>query len=171
MQIPNINMIVAMDLNRVIGNGGSIPWQGKIKSDAAHFRKTTIGKTVVMGRKTWDSLPPEFRPLPGRRNIVLTRKNSNDLPKNYYTLRDLATVISVAMAEEVWIIGGSEIYSLFLPYARRLVITHINAHFSGDVLFPSLPYTWRMNRVIETTQTRPGDHLEYEIFEYIQTLP
>ncbi|MDT0603230.1 type 3 dihydrofolate reductase [Thalassotalea sp. W431] len=124
-------MIVAHANNRIIGKDNDMPWH--LPADLAYFKKTTLGKPVVMGRKTYESIG---RPLPGRQNIVISRD------KNYQA-EGVTTVTSVEQAlqqagdvEEVMVIGGGAIYQHCLPAADRLYITHINAEIEGDTQFP-----------------------------------
>ena len=130
-----------MARNRVIGRDGRLPWH--LPEDMAHFRRTTAGATVIMGRKTWDSLPPKFRPLPGRRNIVVTR-NAGWQADGAEAVRSLAAAIEAAASDaepgtRAWIIGGAEIYAQALPLADELLLTEIARDFDGDSLFPALP--------------------------------
>lgn len=116
-----ITIIAAMDKKGLIGAGDKLPWH--LPSDLRFFRDTTLGQTVVMGSKTYASLG---RPLPNRKNIVLSRSGE-------YTVKD---VIAMAASENVFIIGGAEVYKIFIPFADRMIITHIDAEFQGDVYFP-----------------------------------
>jgi dihydrofolate reductase len=134
---------VARARNGVIGRGGALPW--RLKSDMALFKATTLGKPVIMGRKTWESLPR--RPLPGRLNIVLTRDGSyEELGKAKGALVcerfDDAVQIAREQAEddgvgEVCVIGGADIYAIALPKAQKLYITEVDAEVEGDVRFPA----------------------------------
>ena len=132
-----ISIIAAMDENRLIGNGPHIPWQ--MPADLRHFREMTIGKPVVMGRKTFETLK---RPLAKRRNIVLTRNRDYTAPKGCIVANSVADVLKTAEtlsengASELMICGGAPIYAAFLPHASRLYLTQIHATFEGDVYFP-----------------------------------
>ena len=126
-----ISLIAAMGGNRVIGNNNSMPW--RLPKDLAYFKKLTLGNTVVMGRKTFESIG---KPLAGRKNIILTRDKG-------YTREGCLVVHSIEEAlkeikdeQESFIIGGGEIYSIFLPYANKLYITYIDHEFQGDTYFP-----------------------------------
>ncbi|MDE0400175.1 MAG: dihydrofolate reductase [Candidatus Poribacteria bacterium] len=128
-----ISMIAAMDKNRLIGNGPDIPWQMPV--DRRHFRDMTIGKPVVMGRKTFETLK---RPLGKRRNIILTRNTAYKAPKGCIVAHSVEEVIERSQGvEELMICGGAPIYQAFLPHADRLYITQIHATFEGDVYFPA----------------------------------
>ncbi len=140
-----IILVAAMDRNRVIGNGNDIPWRGKLPADMAHFRKVTDGHTVVMGRKTWESLPPKFRPLPGRTNIVLSR-DPTFVAEGAQTTRTVEGVLAFARNLPLVVIGGAEIYRQFLPAADVLEITLVDAEFDGDAYFPEYDIEkWRVD--------------------------
>ena len=136
-----LGMIWAQARNGVIGKGGVLPWH--LPEDMAHFKRTTLGAPVIMGRKTWDSVPPRFRPLPGRRNVVITRDPQwrADGAEHATTL-DQAIALC-ADAPLAWITGGSEIFRLAIPRADLAVITEIDADFEGDVHAPALGPGWR----------------------------
>ena len=126
-----VSLIVAVAENGVIGRDGDLPW--RLPGDMAHFKATTMGKPIVMGRKTWDSLG---RALPGRENIVITRQ-PDYRASGAVVVGDLAGALAhVGDAEEVMIIGGAEIYALSLPRADRLYLTRVYASPDGDTHFP-----------------------------------
>lgn len=133
---PEIILIAAMDKNRVIGKGNDIPWRGKLPADMAHFQKLTMGGVVIMGRKTWESIPEKYRPLPGRANIVLTR-DQNYVASGAYTAHDPMKVITEGGAKHFWIIGGAELYKQYLPVANCLELTLVDTVTNGDAFFPS----------------------------------
>jgi dihydrofolate reductase len=140
-----INLIWAQAHNRVIGRNGTMPWH--LAEDLAHFKKTTLGCPVIMGRKTWDSLPPKFRPLPGRANMVLTRQ-ADWAHAGVQRCADLASALRTcaqlsAAPQAVWIIGGAQIYAQALPLAHSVVVTEIDAAFEGDAFAPVLGAEWR----------------------------
>jgi dihydrofolate reductase len=129
---------VARAKNGVIGRDGGLPW--RLRTDREHFKALTLGKPVIMGRKTWDSLPR--RPLPGRTNIVLTRDGSFE-PRNAVRCEDFSEAVQIAReqaaedgAAEVCVIGGAALFALALPKAARLYLTEVEAEVDGDVLFP-----------------------------------
>lgn len=137
-----ITFVVAMDRRGVIGLNGRIPWH--LPDDMAHFRQVTLGKPVIMGRKTYESLPARFRPLPGRANIVLTRQ-PDYAPPGVLVVHTLADALDTAVAlttavpqPEIIIGGGAELYAALLPQADRLILTLIAAEFVGDTWFPPL---------------------------------
>jgi dihydrofolate reductase len=137
---------VARARNGVIGRDGRLPW--RLATDMAHFRTLTLGKPVIMGRKTWDSLPR--KPLPGRTNIVLSRDGSFE-PKGAIPCEDFSEAVQIAReqaaedgASEVLVIGGVDLFALALPRARRIYLTEVDADVEGDVSFPALDESeWR----------------------------
>ncbi|WP_066041242.1 dihydrofolate reductase [Herbiconiux solani] len=132
---PDVSLIWAQAHDGVIGDGGGIPWH--LPEDLAHFRELTTGATVVMGRKTWDSLPERFRPLPGRANVVVTRQDD-------WTAEGAERAGSVDEAlhrhasTAIWVIGGGEIYRQALPHAQRVEITDVDLDVAGDTRAPGL---------------------------------
>ncbi len=128
-----ISIIVAMGANRVIGKDNKIPW--RLPADMAYFKKTTTGHTVVMGRKTFESIG---KPLPERRNIVLTHTRDFQAQgcQVVHSLEDILKLAEANLQEEIFIIGGDTVYSLFFPYSDRLYVTLIEHHFDGDTFFP-----------------------------------
>ena len=136
-----IGLIYAQSRNGVIGHGGTLPWH--LPEDLAHFKRTTLGAPVIMGRKTWDSVPARFRPLPGRRNVVVTRD-----PQWRAEGAEHATSLEQAIAlcgdvPMAWVTGGAEIFKLAIPRADVAVVTEIDADFEGDVHAPALGSGWR----------------------------
>lgn len=136
-----IGLIWAQAANRVIGRDGTLPWH--LPEDMAHFREVTRGATVVMGRRTWESLPPRFRPLPGRRNIVVSRDASwtADGAEVRADLEDALGEVS-ERADDVWVIGGGEVYAAALASAHVAMITELREEFDGDVHAPVLDLEW-----------------------------
>ena len=132
-----VHMIWAEARNRGIGADGGIPW--RVPGEQAMFRERTMGATVVMGRTTWDSLPERVRPLPGRRNVVLTR-NPGWHAEGAEAVHSIDEVD--LSAGEVWIIGGAEIYSMFLPHATHILRTRIDVLVAGDSHAPHLGDEW-----------------------------
>lgn len=139
-----LNLIYARAANGVIGKNNAIPWH--LSEDMAHFKQLTLSCPVVMGRKTWDSLPPRFRPLPGRTNIVITRQGDwqADGAQRATSLADaLAQCKATHEADQtVWVIGGAQIYAEALPLADRLEVTEIDQDFDGDAHAPVLGAEW-----------------------------
>lgn len=136
-----LGIIYARARNGVIGQGGVMPWH--LPEDLAHFKQTTLGAPVIMGRKTWESVPPKFRPLPGRRNIVITRDAAWQAA-GAERAGSLDEAIALCQdAERAWVTGGGEIYRLALPRADLAVVTEIDADFAGDTFAPELGADWR----------------------------
>ena len=131
---PELTLIAAVAADNVIGWNNSLPWH--LPEDLRHFREITSGKAVLMGRKTWESLPGKFRPLPHRVNLVLTRRAdwSAEGALTAHSIDDALAKLS--QHSEVFVIGGAEIYEQCLPYAARLVLTEIEASLQGDAHFP-----------------------------------
>ena len=127
----SLSIVVAMDENRLIGKDNKLPWH--LPADLAYFKKNTTGKSIVMGRKTYDSIG---RPLPNRRNIVISR-NSKTLITGCEVLSSIDDVLSITKDEdEVMIIGGASLCEQLLPQVSRLYITKIEGKFDGDIYFP-----------------------------------
>jgi len=139
-----------MARNRVIGKGGALPW--RLPEDLKRFRSLTMGHPILMGRKTYDSIG---RPLPGRRNIVISRDRNLVIDGVETAASMQAALDMVAAADEVFVIGGQQIYQAALPLADRIELTQIDSDFEGDVLFPDIdPEEW-----IES-QREPGQNSE-----------
>ena len=136
-----ISVIAAVAENDVIGRDGALPWH--LSRDLKKFKERTWGHTLLMGRKTWDSIG---RPLPGRRSIVVTRQQGFAAP-GAETAASLEQALALAADEEVFVIGGAEIYRQALPLARRLLLTRVHAPVEGDVSFP--PVDWNRWRLVE----------------------
>ena len=126
-----ITLIAAMDLNRLIGDGDDLPW--KLPADMVHFRKNTTGKPIIMGRNTFESIG---RPLPKRRNLILSRRLDYQ-PSGTEVFHHLGAALDGAGAvPEIMVIGGSHVYGTALEHAQRMLLTVIHATFEGDVFFP-----------------------------------
>ena len=135
--VRGIGMVWARSLNGVIGADGGMPWS--VPEDLAHFRQVTGSSTVVMGRRTWDALPERFRPLPGRRNVVLTR-DTGWSAEGAVVVHDLAAALDTD--EPVWVIGGGQVYAAALPFADRVSETVIDVDVPGDTVAPTLDDAW-----------------------------
>lgn len=138
-----VGLVWAQSTSGVIGRGGDIPW--RVPEDLARFKQVTMRHTVVMGRRTWESLPPKVRPLPGRRNVVLSRRT--DYPADgAEVLGSLEQALTLSGTEpETWVIGGEQIYLLALPLATRCEVTEIDIDLprdDGDALAPVLDEAW-----------------------------
>jgi dihydrofolate reductase len=141
-----IALIAAVARNGTIGKGDALVFREP--ADARHFRASTAGCPVIMGRKTWDSLPPRFRPLPGRRNIVVTRNAAFDATGAEVAGSLAAALALVAAAPRVFVIGGAALYAAALPLATTLVLTEVEADLDGDIHFPA----WDSKLFTETTR-------------------
>lgn len=136
MRKPVLALIAAHARDRVIGIDNRMPWH--LPEDMKFFRETTRGKPVIMGRKTWESLPDAFRPLPGRANIVVSR-NAAYPADGATVVGSLPDALTAAGdADIVFVMGGAELYRQALPIADRLYLTEIDADFAGDAFFPEL---------------------------------
>ncbi|MGN6579202.1 MAG: dihydrofolate reductase [Bordetella sp.] len=156
---PRLTLIVAYASNRVIGRDNGLPW--KLPGDLAHFKRTTLGHPIIMGRKTWESLG---RPLPGRTNIVVTRQADYAAAGAVVVTSLQAALDACTNDAEPFIIGGAQLYALALPTADRIVATEVHARIDGDAWFPELPQNqWR-----ETDrQAQPEENgLRYDFVTY-----
>jgi dihydrofolate reductase len=151
---PSLCLIAAVARNGTVGHGNQIPW--RLPEDGRHFRAQTLGCPVIMGRRTWDSLPARFRPLPGRLNLVVTRQSGWGAEGATATA-SLAAALDLACAwadsnaaPRVFVIGGAELYAEALPDADELLLTEIDADFAGDTRFPD----WDRRGFVETSRAR-----------------
>ena len=138
MAAPRIAIVAAVARNRVIGRGNALPW--RLPDDLRHFKRLTLGRPIVMGRRTWESLPGV---LPQRRHVVVTRDPAYSAP-GADVVHSLEDAVAAVGGEEVLVVGGAELYALALPLAQRLYLTLVEADIEGDALFPMLdPAQWR----------------------------
>lgn len=161
-----ISMIACISSNRVIGKDNELVFH--IKEDMAFFKRMTMGNLVIMGRKNWESIPLKFRPLPGRTNIILTRQKdydaskdlllgSEDIQKNIFVCNSLSDVLAVipkihafVSISDVFIIGGSQIYQMFLEYVDTVYLSVVDQEVEGDTFFPLLDLQeWRYHQIEE----------------------
>jgi dihydrofolate reductase len=140
---PRITLIAAVARNRVIGRDNALLWH--LPEDLRHFRAVTTGRPVIMGRKTWESLPVRFRPLPGRRNVVVTRQPGWRAEGAEVVVSPAAALALLAGTDQAFVIGGAELYAAMLPLADELLLTEIHRDFDGDVFFPA----WDRDAFIE----------------------
>lgn len=145
-----LGLIWAQSRSGVIGNAGGIPWH--VPEDSAHFRAVTGTGTVIMGRRTWDSLPDRFRPLPGRRNVVVTAQIdwNADGALVAHSVSDALTIAEPDADNMVWIIGGGVLYAQTMDIADRLEVTEIEIDSRGDTYAPPISVAW------ELRDTQPG---------------
>ena len=157
-----LSLIAAVPRNLAIGRDNQLLWHEA--ADQRHFRATTMGCAVVMGRKTWESLPARFRPLPGRRNVVVSRD-----PSYPATGAEVVTSLDAALSAlqgepRVFVMGGAQLYALALPRADEMVLTEIDADLDGDVFFPAWDHTqWRE---VERHSARSDQGIAYHFVTY-----
>ena len=163
----SIALVWAQARGGVIGADGGLPWH--LPEDLALFRRLTTGSTVVMGRRTWESLPERFRPLPGRTNVVLT----SDPGWSAEGARRAASVAEVLEGDEdVWVIGGGAVYAAFLPHAERLVVTEVDTQVEGDTWAPAIGAGWRrVTRTPDDGWSVSSAGLRYAVSEYSREAP
>lgn len=160
-----IHLIFARAANGVIGLRGGLPWH--LPEDLLHFKRTTQGHPVIMGRKTWDSLPARFRPLPGRQNIVLTRQPHWQAP-GALRADSLEHALDLCpQGSQAWVIGGADIYQQALPLATTVVVTEIDAVFEGDAYAPHLGPQWVP---VSSAEHIAGSGLKFKFVCYQNTL-
>ncbi|CAN1563687.1 FolA Dihydrofolate reductase [Burkholderiaceae bacterium] len=154
-----LSLIVAYAQNRVIGRDNTLPW--KLPSDLAHFKRTTLGHPIIMGRKTWESLG---RPLPGRRNIVISR-DANYPAQGAECVTSLAQAIAAVQdLEEAFVIGGAQIYQEALPFAQQVIATEVQESVEGDAFFAPLD---KAQWIEASRQSHPTENgLRFDIVHY-----
>jgi dihydrofolate reductase len=161
---PEVGLVWAQSTSGVIGRDGDIPWN--VPEDLARFKAVTLGHPVVMGRRTWDSLPAKVRPLPGRRNVVLSRR-TDFAADGAEVVSSLQAAFGVFDTEgQTWVIGGGQIYLLALPYATRCEVTEVEIDLrrdDDDALAPTLDDSW-VGDTGEWLASRSG--LRYRLHSY-----
>jgi dihydrofolate reductase len=162
-----LSLIVAMTPDRVIGRDNNLPW--RLPSDMRRFKDITNGHPVIMGRKTWESIPDKFRPLPGRTNIVVTRKpryqTGNALVVNSLLEAKIVAMHSLG-SEEFFVIGGGELYREAIHFAQRLYVTKVHAAIDGDAFFPELNGEWKCTNALKTWRWLKDDDFETSFHFY-----
>jgi dihydrofolate reductase len=159
--VSSIALIWAQASNGCLGRDGGLPWH--LPEDLKHFKATTLGSTVVMGRRTYASLPAAVRPLPGRTTVVLTSTSLDD--PGVQTYRCVADLLEEH--DQLWVAGGAQVYAALEPHADRAVITEIDASFDGDVRAPVLGPAWEATSVGEWTVSEASG-LRYRIVEHVR---
>lgn len=157
------SIIVAFDKNQLIGKDNKLPWH--YKEDLKYFKETTTNKTVLMGRNTFDSIINYLgKPLPNRKSIVLTTKNI--VRDDIEVINNIEEFIeqNKDSSEEIFIIGGKSIYEQFLPFSKKLYITHISNEYEGDTHFPTIE--WDNYKLIKETKTE-DDELSFNVYERV----
>ena len=132
----SIALIAAVAANNCIGKSNSLPWY--LPEDLKHFKKLTTGKVVVMGRKTWDSIPEKFKPLPNRVNVVVTRQENFALPHGADLYHTIDEALAAHQNDEIFVIGGAEIYRQMIDRSDTLYITEVKKIVEGDAFFPEI---------------------------------
>jgi dihydrofolate reductase len=166
---PELIVIAALARDRVIGKENRLLWH--LPEDMRHFKALTQGHPVIMGRKTWESLPDKFRPLPGRKNIVITRNSAYLAPGAVLAETLDAALAACADASLAFVIGGAEIYALALPRSTRMELTEIDAEYAGDAWFPAWdPREWqettREARHHDSADGNAGCSFDYAFVRY-----
>lgn len=158
---PRVNLIAALAKNRVIGIENRLPW--RLPEDLAHFKALTLGRPVLMGRKTFESLG---RPLPGRTNVVITR-NAHYAAAGCLVAASIPAALALcADAEEVFLIGGAELYAQTIPLADRLYLTEVELNAEGDAWFPDYDQSLFREVSRESHTGEKGDALRFDFVVY-----
>lgn len=160
----SLGLIWAQSTAGVIGRDGTLPW--RLPEDMAHFRDVTAGRPVIMGRRTWESLPDRFRPLPGRRNIVVSRRVNLTL-EGAEVAGSVSAAIELAGPEQAWVIGGAQAYAAALPFAGLALVTEIDVDVDGDTYAPDLR-GWRLDDSGEWRTSTTG--LRYRFLRYVTSM-
>jgi dihydrofolate reductase len=159
-----IKLICAMNAAGVIGINHQLPWH--LPEDLKHFKQHTVGQTVVMGRQTWDSLPKQWRPLPQRHNIVLTRQDYADAETRFAgasVANTWADAVAQTATATLFVIGGGQIYQQTLPLADELVITRVAVDVTGDTYFPKIdPTQWQCVEQFAPAVSQSGIAYQFE---------
>lgn len=155
------SLIAALDENRGIGIRNAMPWH--LKGDFKHFVKETSGGTVIMGRKTWESLPEAFRPLKNRLNIVLTRQADLQMPKGVLVVDSLESALAKSQGK-TFVIGGAALFAeaILHPACQQLILTEIDATFECDAFFPEIPQAFQIQKKISEQE----NELHYQFVYY-----
>jgi dihydrofolate reductase len=154
-----VTIVAAVARNGCIGKDGALPW--RIPEDLKRYRAITMGKVIVMGRKTWESIPEKFRPLPGRTNVVVTRQDDYPLPAGVERMPSLDAALAAHAGADVVINGGGLLYAEAMPRADALDLTHVHRDVVGDTFFPPIdPALWR--------ETWREDHDEFSFVTYVR---
>jgi dihydrofolate reductase len=138
--VTRLHLIFARARNGVIGKDNAMPW--RLPEDLAHFKAKTMGAPVIMGRRTWDSIPPKFRPLPGRRNIVVTRQGDWQAGGAERAGSLEEAIALCGSAPDAWVTGGAGLFTDALPFASTVEVTEIEIDVEGDTFAPALDASW-----------------------------
>ena len=160
----SVTLIAAVSDNNVIGLKGGIPWH--IPEDVRRFKGLTLNHPVIMGRKTYESLPEKFRPLPQRKNIVIS--NSLSSGDGIYVARNIDKALELAENVDSFVIGGEKVYRMFLPIAERLEITRVHRDFEGDRFFPEVDYEEEWDLFSEERGVSENKGIQYSFLTYLR---
>jgi dihydrofolate reductase len=161
---PRIILIAAVARNGVIGDGLQMPW--RLPEDLAYFKRQTLGHTVLMGRATWDSLPARFRPLPGRRNLVLSRKPDWSAAGAHRAATWAEALALAGDAEKLFVVGGAQVYRAAMPVADTLLLTEVDADAIGPIRFPDWPRADFSEQHREHHRAAPPNDFEFDFVTY-----
>ena len=161
----NLTIIVAVSENNIIGVENRIPW--RISEDMKRFKELTLGHPVIMGRKTYESIPPKFRPLHQRKNIILSRTLNHQ--EGIYVARSIEKALDFTENKESYIIGGEAVYKAFLPFANKFELTKVHRNYEGDVFFPNINWdNW--NLINEEKGVSEKDGIPFSFLTYIKNI-
>jgi dihydrofolate reductase len=156
-------IVVAMDKNNGIGKNNTMPWH--FKKDMKYFKELTWGHPVVMGRKTFDSLPTRYKPLPGRENIIITRKPDLSIEfENVKVFNGVKEVLKYCKNKDCFVVGGGQVYNSFLPFVDKLFITYIEDEYGVDTYFPKFDIN-NFDKVNEVVEEENGITLRFVVLE------
>lgn len=160
-----LSIVVAYGRNRVIGDDGNLPWH--LPTDMKHFRELTFGHPVIMGRNTYESIPPKFRPLPGRRNLVLTENPNYDPGDGAEIFNSLDEAIAATEGLDAFVIGGGRTYGEALRAGKieRVYATEVDLAPPGDAFFPSLGHRWIVVETGEPVVEENGTQFTIRVYE------
>ncbi|MGA2130113.1 MAG: dihydrofolate reductase [Candidatus Pacearchaeota archaeon] len=162
MKDPELIIIVAASLNDVIGKDGNTPWD--IPEDRQHFKNLTLNHPVIMGRKTYESIPPRFRPLPQRKNIVLS-SSLEEIPE-IYIARSMKEAIELVDGQDAYVMGGAQVYREFFNITSRIELTRVERKYEGDAFFPRIDLTvWKKVGKDEDGVSRTGIPYSFQRYE------
>lgn len=156
-------LIAALDCRGAIGKDGKLPW--RLKADMEHFKNTTSNQVVIMGRRTFESLPPRFRPLPRRENWILSRDPAYK-PAGCSVMKNEFEILTRSASGDIYVAGGAEIYHLFMPHATRLLLTHVKTEVNGaDAFFPTIEPGWQQTPVFHQ-EVDENNQFAFEVVAY-----
>jgi dihydrofolate reductase len=154
-----ITIIAALTSEGIIGKQKSLPWS--LPEDMAHFKRVTEGNTVIMGRKTWMSIPIKYRPLPNRHNIVVSRNMQQEENIDVCTNMNQAIAKAKSYGKDIFVIGGAQIYALAIEHATKMLLSHIHKDYEGDTFFPKFnKEEWNITNIEE--------YKEFTLHQYIR---